>query len=538
MNDAIRIETAPERLNFAQHLIDLNAARADKPAYIDDAGVLTYGALAADARRFAAALLQLGLRREERVLLCAHDTTDWPVAFLGCLYAGVVPVAVNTLLGPGDYAFMLEHARARAAIVSHALMTTMELALAQSPAAPDTLIVSRAPPQAELPAGAHRFEDLVSPGGVTDLRAAAPTGRDDIAFWLYSSGSTGKPKGTVHTHGNLHATAATYGAHVLGLTASDVTFSAAKLFFAYGLGNALTFPLSVGATVVLMAERPTPDAVFKRLVEHQPTVFFGVPTLYAGMLASPALPARESVRLRRCTSAGEALPREIGERFDAHFGCPILDGIGSTEMLHIFLSNAPGALRYGTTGRPVPGYELQLLDDAGAPVAVGEVGDLYVKGDSAALMYWGNREKSRATFLGSWTRTGDKYLRDAQGWYTYAGRSDDMLKVSGQYVSPFEVESCLMQHETVLEAALIGVTDEDGLTKSKAFVVLKDGIEPTDALAVEIKRFVKERLAPHKYPRRIDFILELPKTPTGKIQRFKLRDRERAATSAVHGQPA
>jgi benzoate-CoA ligase len=531
MNDAIRIETAPERFNFAQHLIDRNAARADKTAYLDDAGALRYADLADGIRRLAATLGPLGLRREERVLLCAHDTTDWPVAFLGCLYAGVVPVAVNTLLGPSDYAYMLDHARARAVIVSHALLPTMTSAIAQSASAPETLIVSRAPADAALPAGARRFEDLLAGAVVTDVNGPVATGRDDIAFWLYSSGSTGKPKGTVHTHGNLFATAATYGAHVLGLVESDVTFSAAKLFFAYGLGNALTFPLSVGATVILMAERPTPEAVFKRLTERQPTVFFGVPTLYAGMLASPSLPPRDAVRLRRCASAGEALPREIGERFDAHFGCPILDGIGSTEMLHIFLSNAPGALRYGTSGRPVPGYELQLLDENGSAVGAGEVGDLYVKGDSSALMYWGNREKSRATFLGGWTRTGDKYVRDAEGWYTYAGRSDDMLKVSGQYVSPFEVESCLMEHELVLEAALIGITDEDGLTKSKAFVVLKEGVDPSDMLAVEIKRFVKERLAPHKYPRRIDFILELPKTPTGKIQRFKLRDLERAAGS-------
>lgn len=525
MNDAIRIEPLPERLNFAQHLIGLNAMRADKIAYIDDVGQMSYGQLAAGIRRFAGALESLGLRREERVLLCAHDSSDWPVAFLGCLYAGVVPVAVNTLLGVADYAYMIDHAQARAAIVSQPLLATIESAIAQSSAKPPAIVVLRG--DDALPVGVKRFEEMLAAG--QDLPAPAATGRDDIAFWLYSSGSTGRPKGTVHTHGNLFATAATYGANVLGLVESDVTFSAAKLFFAYGLGNSLTFPLSVGATVLLMAGPPTPEAVFERLTARQPTVFFGVPTLYAGMLASPALPSRDAVRLRRCTSAGEALPREIGEKFDAHFGCPILDGIGSTEMLHIFLSNSADGLRYGTSGRPVPGYELQLLDDDGVPVGAGVVGDLYVKGDSSALMYWGNREKSRATFLGSWTRTGDKYVRDAQGWYTYAGRSDDMLKVSGQYVSPFEVESCLMQHEFVLEAAMIGIVDGDGLTKSKAFVVLKQGIEGSDSLAVEIKRFVKERLAPHKYPRRIDFIVELPKTPTGKIQRFKLRDQENLA---------
>lgn len=514
---------APERFNFAQHLIALNQARPDKLAYLDDAGSLSYGELTAAVQRWAGALTALGLRREERVLLCVHDTTDWPIAFLGCLYAGVVPVALNTLLTARDYSYMLQHSRAGAVIVSEGLLATMQAALADCPERPEHLIVSRAG-DAALPEGALRFEALLA--SATARTAAADTGRDEIAFWLYSSGSTGRPKGAVHTHGNLYATTATYGAQVLGLREDDVTFSAAKLFFAYGLGNALSFPLSVGATVVLMAERPTPEAVFKRLTERQPTVFFGVPTLYASMMAAPTLPAPESLRLRRCTSAGEALPREIGEKFDAHFGCPILDGIGSTEMLHIFLSNRVDALRYGTSGRPVPGYALQLLDEQSRPVADGEIGELFVQGDSSALMYWGNREKSRNTFLGGWTRTGDKYVRDADGWYTYAGRSDDMLKISGQYVSPFEVESCLMQHETVLEAALIGVVDREGLTKSKAYVVLKAGVEPSDALAVEIKRFVKERLAPHKYPRRIDFIAELPKTPTGKIQRFRLRERE------------
>lgn len=516
-----QIAQAAEQLNFAAHLIALNSERGGKAAYLDDVGALSYAQLAQGIRRFAARLLELGLRRDERVLLCAHDSTDWPIAFLGGLYAGVVPVAVNTLLGADDYAYMLDHSRARAVIVSEALLPVLRSAIERAATRPARLIVSRA--KFALPQDALRFETLIEDG--PESSAPADTGRDDIAFWLYSSGSTGRPKGTVHTHGNLFATQASYGDKVLELREDDVTFSAAKLFFAYGLGNALTFPLSVGATAVLMAERPTPDAVFKRLIEQQPSVLFGVPTLYAGMLAAP-MPPRDAVRLRRCVSAGEALPREIGEKFDAHFGCPILDGIGSTEMLHIFLSNRAEALRYGSSGKPVPGYELQLLDEAGAPVAHGEVGDLYVKGDSAALMYWANREKSRATFLGGWTRTGDKYVRDAEGWYTYSGRSDDMLKVSGQYVSPFEVESCLMQHEAVLEAALIGLADADGLTKSKAFVVLKPGIAAQDALAVEIKRFVKERLAPHKYPRRIDFIAELPKTPTGKIQRFKLRERE------------
>lgn len=306
-------------------------------------------------------------------------------------------------------------------------------------------------------------------------------------------------------------------------------------FFAYGLGNALTFPLSVGATTVLMAERPTPQAVFRRLTEQRPTVFCGVPTLFAGMLAAPDLPARDNVALRICTSAGEALPRDIGERFRAHFGCDILDGIGSTEMLHIFLSNRPGDVRYGTTGKPVPGYELKLLDDAGQPCAAGEIGDLYIKGPSAALMYWGNRDKTRDTFVGEWTRSGDKYLCDADGYYVYAGRSDDMLKVGGIYVSPFEVEAALARHPAVLEAAVIGVEDDDRLVKPKAYVVLRPGHAWHDGMEAQLQDFVKRSLAPYKYPRRIECVAELPKTATGKIQRFRLRQREQQAREAASG---
>ncbi len=309
----------------------------------------------------------------------------------------------------------------------------------------------------------------------------------------------------------------------------DVCFSAAKLFFAYGLGNALTFPLWAGASVLLMAERPTPDAVFKRWtggLGQKPTVFFGAPTGYAGMMVSPALPKRGDVALRLCSSAGEALPRELGERFAAHFGCEIIDGIGSTEMLHIFISNRPGDVHYGTTGKVVPGYSIELRGDDGRPVADGEVGDLYIGGPSAALLYWANREKTTATFQGPWTKSGDKYVRNADATYTYAGRSDDMLKVSGQYVSPFEVEATLCQHASVLEAAVIGVADAEGLTRAKAFVVLKPGLASGAALEEELKAFVKTRLAPFKYPRQIEFLAELPKTSTGKIQRFRLRELE------------
>jgi benzoate-CoA ligase len=514
-----------ENFNFAAHLFEANRARSARTAFIDDEGRLTYGELESSARRFAAGLLAAGLRREERVLLLMHDTCDWPVAFLGALYAGIVPVAVNTLLTADDYAYMIGHSRAQAVVVSAPLLPTLDAALAQRKHEVTVKIVSRA--KGDPRADALAFDAFVA--AHPRAEAAAATGPDDIAFWLYSSGSTGRPKGTVHTHANPYWTAELYGKAILGIRESDVAFSAAKLFFAYGLGNALSFPLSVGATVVLMAERPTPDAVFKRLIEQRPTLFFGAPTGYAGMLASPNLPRPDQVALRLCSSAGEALPRELGERFTARFGCEVVDGIGSTEMLHIFLSNRPGEVRYGTTGKPVPGYEIELRGDDGHPVADGEIGDLFINGPSAALMYWGNREKSRETFRGAWTKSGDKYVRDKEGWYTYSGRSDDMLKVSGQYVSPFEVEGTLVQHATVLEAAVIGVEDEQGLTRSKAYVVLKPGHAASDALCRELQAFVKGRLAPHKYPRDIEFIAELPKTATGKIQRFRLRERETSA---------
>ena len=516
----------PAVFNFAAHLFVANAGRADKLAYLDDRGRLSYGELEMQARRLAAGLLALGVRREERVFLLMHDCNEWPVSFLGCLYAGIVPVAVNTLLTADDYAFMLRHSRSQATLVSAALLPTLTAAMAKAPSEVRHVVVAQA--EGALPPQTVSFDALVAAN--EPLAEAAPTHRDDPAFWLYSSGSTGRPKGTVHTHANLWWTAELYARPVLGLTERDVCFSAAKLYFAYGLGNALTFPLSVGASVVVMAERPTPDAVFKRWTAAdaatRPTVFFGAPTGFAGMLASPALPAREAVKLRMCSSAGEALPSEIGQRFERHFGVSIIDGIGSTEMLHIFISNRPGDVRYGTTGKPVEGYEVELRGGDGRPIADGEVGDLYVKGPSAALMYWGDRERSRETFQGSWTRSGDKYSRDADGYYTYAGRSDDMLKVSGVWVSPFEVESTLMQHPAVLEAAVIGVEDRDGLVKTKAFVVVKTGQATSDA---ELKAFVKERLAPYKYPRSFEFVDELPKTATGKIQRFRLRDRERAS---------
>jgi benzoate-CoA ligase len=516
------------RFNFAHHLLKVNAERAGRAAFVDDLGSLSYGALDERVRRVAAGLRAMGIKREERVLLLMLDGTDWPVAFLGAMYAGVVPVAVNTLLTADDYAYMLEHSRAQAVFVSGALLPALTAAMVKSDHEVHKVVVSR--PAAPLHPAEVEFEDFLQ--AHAPLAKPAATSPDDPGFWLYSSGSTGRPKGTVHSHANPYWTCELYGKAVLGLNESDVCFSATKLFFAYGLGNGLTFPMAVGATTILMGERPTPDATFKRLTGGmgglKPTVFYGAPTGFAGMLASPHLPASGDVAIRLVSSAGEALPAEIGERFKRHFGVDIVDGIGSTEMLHIFLSNRPERVRYGSTGWPVPGYEIELRGDDGLPLPLNadgssEPGDLYIHGPSAAMMYWGNREKTRDTFQGGWTKSGDKYVRNADGSYTYGGRSDDMLKVSGIYVSPFEVEATLVQHAAVLEAAVIGVLDPEGLTKTKAFVVLKAGADATEA---ELKAFVKDRLAPYKYPRSIEFLAELPKTATGKIQRFKLRELE------------
>jgi benzoate-CoA ligase len=459
---------------------------------------------------------RLGIHPEQRILLCLHDTIDFPTAFLGAIKSGVVPVAVNTQLSADEFAFMLSDSRARAVVVSAPVLPAMTAALADLPEPRPKLIVS----------GSAALENslirLAAEAPATS--ETAPTRPDEPCFWLYSSGSTGRPKGTVHIHSSLVRTAELYAIPVMGIAETDVVYSVAKLFFAYGLGNALTFPMAVGATSVLMAERPSPASVSRVLREHWPTVFCGVPTFYAAMLAGNDLPQRGELALRRCVSAGEPLPQEIGRRWSARIGVDILDGIGSTEMLHIFLSNWPDAVRYGTTGRPIPGYELKIVDEEERPVRRGEIGDLLVSGPTSAAYYWNNRERCRATFMGRWTRTGDKYFEDDAGYYVYCGRSDDMLKVSGMYVSPAEVEAALIAHEDVLEAAVVGAADENGLTKPKAFVVAKPGVRADEELVRGLEGHVKGLLAPFKCPRWYAFLDDLPKTATGKIQRFKLRE--------------
>jgi benzoate-CoA ligase family protein len=512
----------PRQYNFAADILDRNlkAGRAGKPVFIDPRGSWTYGQLADRVARFAAALRTLGVQREERILISLLDTIDWPTAFLGALKAGVVAVPVNTLMTEDDYRFMLADSRARMLVVSQALYPKFVKLIGECPDL-EHVVVSGDNAQ-----GHQSFEDLIA--DATPDPATAPTTRDDIAFWLYTSGSTGKPKGAVHVHADLKLTDDLYGGPYLGLTEKDVCYSVAKLFFAYGLGNALTFPMSAGACSVLLPDRPTPDGVAALLRKHPVTVFYAVPTFYAAFLASPNTPQKSEVKIRCCVSAGEALPEDVGKRWLDRYGVDILDGIGSTEMLHIFLSNRAGDVRYGTTGRPVPGYACKIVDDDGLPVKKGEMGELLINGPTSAMMYWNNREQSRSTFLGEWTRSGDKYVEDKDGYFVYCGRRDDMLRVSGQYVSPFEVEAALQTHADVLEAAVVAWPDGEGLIKPKAFVVLKsqeNSSDPkaSDAMSRALQDHVKAKLAPYKYPRWIEFRTELPKTATGKIQRFKLR---------------
>jgi 4-hydroxybenzoate-CoA ligase len=501
--------------NAADYFIDrhLRAGRGDRIAFRDPWRSLTYAELDAASARFAAGLAAAGIERERRIALVMLDTIDFPIAFWGALRAGVIPVPINTLLPAEITGYILRDSRAAALFVSAPLLEPLRVAARRV----GRVVVSN-------PDGsACGFSDFLRGPGAS-IAECSP---DEVAFWLYSSGSTGAPKGVRHVHASLQATADTYAANVLRLDADDVVFSAAKLFFAYGLGNSLTFPMAAGASSVLLPDRPTPDAVLDLLGRYRPTLFAGVPTLYAAMLAHPALGlGAGSDRLRTCISAGEPLPEHVGQRWRDKVGVDILDGIGSTEMLHIFLSNRPGDIRYGATGKAVPGYELRILDEAGNETPDGESGELVVRGPSAADGYWNQRDKSRRTFRGEWTHTGDTYTRDTQGYYRYCGRQDDMLKVSGIWVSPFEVEEALIAHPAVLEAAVVGHPDDDQLIKPKAFVVLQETAQGDDraALVATLQNEVKDRIGMWKYPRWIEFVDALPKTATGKIQRYKLRE--------------
>jgi benzoate-CoA ligase len=514
----IASETLPAQFNVAAYFVDRNVAegRGAAPAFHYEGRVLTYADVQDLANRTGNLLQELGIGLEDRVLLLCLDAPEFLGAFWGAIKIGAVPIPVNTLLRGADYLYFLEDSRATVAVVSAPLLAEAGPVLGQAKFL-RYVLVAGGPPGPYL-----GYEDRVA--RAASRLEPAPTSRDDAAFWLYSSGSTGSPKGAVHLHHDMWICSETYAKQVLGLRSTDKVFSAAKLFFAYGLGNAGYFPMGVGAQSVLFPQRPTPEGVFEVLARQRPTIFFGVPTLYAGMLNVKEAERRFDLSsLRLCVSAGEALPEEIYARWRERFGVEIIDGIGTTEILHIFLSNRPGAARPGSSGLPVPGYEAVIVDDDGRPVPRGEIGNLRVKGDSTMAYYWNKHDKTRETLYGPWIHTGDKYYQDDDGHFWYAGRSDDMLKVGGIWVSPVEVEATLIKHPAVLEAAVVGKEDSEGLIKPRAFVVLKEPAGAGVALADELKGFVKDKIAPYKYPRWIEFVPELPKTATGKIQRFKLR---------------
>ncbi|WP_169545597.1 benzoate-CoA ligase family protein [Sneathiella aquimaris] len=505
--------------NAAAYFVDRHAkgAAAEKVAFteaVDGGRSLTYAALGEQSGKMTALFEKYHIQPEDRVVMLVHDVVEFPVIFWGSLKAGVIPVPVNTLLAADLYALILDDSKAKSLFVSEVLLDVVKPVLKDRKYLKSVFVIG------ESQEGFLSFNDELA---TVQERPTTQASADECAFWLYSSGSTGQPKGVRHVHGSLQATSDTYGAQTLKINVDDVVFSVAKLFFAYGLGNGMTFPMSVGATTVLYPGRPTPETVFDVIRRSNPTVFCGVPTLYAALVsAMPDKMPNGMERLRCCISAGEALPAEIGRKWKSATGVDILDGVGSTEMLHIFLSNAPDDVVYGTSGRAVPGYQLRLVDETGAEVGAGEIGELLVNGPSAADGYWNQRDKTRSTFEGVWTRTGDKYEKQADGRLVYCGRTDDMFKVSGIWVSPFEIEQALVTHKDVLEAAVVAAMDENDLEKPKAYVVLKDAVSK-EGLEERLKEHVKEAVGKWKYPRWIEIVDDLPKTATGKVQRFKLR---------------
>jgi benzoate-CoA ligase family protein len=509
----------PDVFNAAVEFVDRHIAegRAYRAALRYEGRTLTYGQVAEMVNRVGNALWGLGVEMENRVLLLLYDSPVFAASFFGAMKIGAVPVPVNTLMRAQDYEYFLNDSRAKVLIVHRPLWDEVAKVRDRLKYLKHVVIVG------EPESGQEAFDDWIT--RASPELEPAPTSKDDVAFWLYSSGSTGFPKGAVHLQHDMVYCADLYARSILGIHPEDITFSAAKLFFAYGLGNNLYFPFRVGASAILYPGRPLPETMFEIISREKPTIFFGVPTLYAAMLAiRDAETTYDLSSLRLCVSAGEALPPELFRRWKERFGSEILDGIGTTEILHIFISNRPGRVKPGSSGVVVPGYEAKIVDEAGVPVPSGDIGNLLVKGESTCAYYWNQHDKTKQTIKGEWIVTGDKYSQDEDGYYWYAGRADDMLKVGGIWVSPIEVENTLIQHTAVLEAAVVGHEDDDRLIKPKAFVVLNEGRMASSALEDELKGFVKDKIAAYKYPRWITFVPELPKTATGKIQRFKLRE--------------
>jgi benzoate-CoA ligase family protein len=512
----------PDTLNAASVFIDrhIQEGRIDKPAILCNDTTVTYRGLYENVNRFGNAMLSLGVRMEERIAIIMPDSPECVYAFFGAIKIGAVAIPMNTLLKPADYEYLLNDSRSPVVVV-HASLLDRIIPVREKLRYVKHIAVVGGDAGADLPF--DRIMNDASP----ELKAAE-TSKDDCAFWLYSSGTTGFPKGTVHLHHDMIIAAEYYAKQTIDLRESDVSFSVAKLFFAYGLGNGLYFPLWVGATTILLPDRPLPETVYAVVDRFQPTVFYSVPTSYAALLHMAEQSGNTSLhRVRMCISAGEPLPKPLYEKWLERFDVEILDGIGSTEILHIFISNRPGRVKGGSTGEVVPGYEAKILDDDKQEVPAGEVGTLYMKGDSIASGYWNKHAQTKKTFFGEWVNTHDKFSMDSDGYFWYAGRTDDMFKVSGLYVSPAEVESVLASHPKVLESGVVGVPDSEGLIKPRAYVVLKNKADASDALVAELKNFVKSNMLPHKYPRTIDFVDELPKTATGKIQRYKLRERSK-----------
>ncbi len=510
-----RIAFAPV-FNVAVPFIDRHVpeGRGDAIAFRTVHEAVSYVALAERVNRCGNALLGLGIGAGDRVLMVVKDCPEFVYLFWGAIKAGIVPVPLNTLLRHADYRYMIENSGCAALVHSPEYEAEVSQALAAATHEPSHVLC--------IDEDAGGLAALMAAAG-TALEPAPTAARDDC-FWLYSSGSTGRPKGAVHAHRDMEVTSQFFGVEILGASAGDVSFSAAKLFFAYGLGNAMTVPLWTGGQAILSDLRPTPEMTFELIARFRPTLYYGVPTLYAAQLRALENAEPDLSSLRICFSAGEPLPPDIFRRWRERTGLPILDGIGSTEALHVFIGNRPGDARPGASGRPVPGYETLIVDEDGGEVAPGEAGHLMIKGDSVAGYYWGNPERTAAAMVDGWLKTGDTYERDADGYYYYRGRSDDMMKVGGIWCSPIEIEARLIEHPKVLEAAVVGRTDGDGLLKPAAFVVLNDPADAADSLAEELRAFCQDGLARYKYPRWVHFETELPKTATGKIQRYRLRE--------------
>jgi benzoate-CoA ligase family protein len=510
----------PAVFNAAVPFIDRHCSegRADKLAIRTNLGVeVSYRLLAENVSRCGNVLLDMGLQRGDRVIMIVKDCAEFFYVFWGAIKAGLIPVPINTLLRAKDYAYILADSGCQALIYSPEFVAEVQDALAQLDAQPSRIIC--------VEGGAGSLQSLLVQASAA-LEPAATTAEDDC-FWLYSSGSTGSPKGTVHRHRDMVVTSQFYGVDILGIREDDVCFSAAKLFFAYGLGNGMTFPLWVGATSVVYDARPTPQSTFEMIEGFKPTLYYGVPTLYAAQLQAMAAQRPDLSSLRLCVSAGEALPANIFNRWREETGLIILDGIGSTEALHIFISNRVDDVMPGSSGKAVPGYQLRIVNDSGREAAAGEPGRLWISGDSTARCYWNKPEKTAQTMVEGWFDTGDTYFVDESGYYYYCGRNDDMLKVGGIWCSPFEIEAKLIEHHEVLEVAVVGRADDSGLIKPEAFVVLKHPTESLDAMSQELLNHCKAGLAHYKYPRWFIFVAELPKTATGKIQRYKLRSSPR-----------